>query len=142
MAEDLVDEIARALREGKLPNAQAWEVAAAVQSLLAEQGGPALTLPQARLAMEVLNKHRHFDQTARLATAWAKEGLPADVTINKHHSQAAINLGALDEGTSAARRRSAARGCIHPERRQRATGIPWPPGSAREAALRRVEGSR
>ncbi len=35
MAEDLVDEIAHALREGKLPNAQAWEVAAAVQSLLA-----------------------------------------------------------------------------------------------------------
>ncbi len=88
--------LAEGLKQGQLPEAQPWDISAAVRSLADGLPAKAASLPEVRAAARTLNRHRHFVQSRTLAQAWtACNGL--DPTVSRHHAQALINLGALDE---------------------------------------------
>jgi len=92
-----VANLAEALKRGELPDAQPWDVGAAVQAIADELNRPeTLSVNQARSAVAVLNGYRHFDHTRLLAQAWVdRRGF--DATVVKHEAQALIELSALDE---------------------------------------------
>jgi hypothetical protein len=94
-----VETLARTLLEGKLPpEAQPWELGAAVESIADALPGPAdeITAAQVRRACEVLNDHRHFEQTRLLGQAWS-DCRDFDATVQRRLAQALINLSALAE---------------------------------------------
>ena len=97
-----VEKLAQALCRGELTRAQSWEMAAAVDHIVLGllHHEDTLDLDHVRAATAVLNTHRYFEHTARLAGMWASHGRPADIRINRCRAQAAINLGALQEGMS------------------------------------------
>ncbi|WP_031372434.1 serine protease [Lysobacter antibioticus] len=94
---DAMLELANSLAEGNCGSAPPWELAAAVDLLIASfgNGQQRRSVDEVRLAMRALNAHRHFYHAQRLGEAWhACVGL--DPTIAKHQAQALINLSGLD----------------------------------------------
>src|SRR5688572_29484518 len=90
-------ELADSLSEGNCGSAPPWELAAAVDLLIAScgNGQRRRTVDELRHAMRALNAHRHFYHAQRLGEAWYScVGL--DPTIAKHHAQALIDLSGLD----------------------------------------------
>lgn len=88
-----VGRLAEGLCAGRLPEAPAWDVAAAVQRLA--DGVSALTLARARAALRALNDGRRYDHARLLADAWiARHGFDANVA--RRLAQALVNGGALD----------------------------------------------
>jgi len=92
-----VDQAVAALLAGELPEAQPTDLALAVSriadSLVAKTAAP--TASQVRNALRALNGGRRFDHTKTIGEEWhARRG--CDPTIQKHHAQALIELGALD----------------------------------------------
>jgi V8-like Glu-specific endopeptidase len=97
---ETLERAAAALRAGRLPDAQAWELDEAVQLLadgLARPDGA--TAAEAQAALKALIGGTRYKQTAQLAKAWTEQH-GFHPTITKHHAQALINLaidvGALD----------------------------------------------
>lgn len=89
--------LTEALKQGQLPEAQPWNVGAAVCSIadaLARPGSP-ISVSEVRAAAQILNRRRHFDHTRMLGQAWS-DCRGFDPTIVKHQAQALINLSALD----------------------------------------------
>jgi V8-like Glu-specific endopeptidase len=93
-----VETLAKGLSRGELPDAQPWDIGAAVQWLAdaACRQPPDIGVTEVRAAGQILNKSRHYHETGMLARAWS-ECRGFDPTIAKHHAQALINLSALDE---------------------------------------------
>ncbi len=92
-----IAQLADALKNGELPDAQAWDIGAAVWSIVdslprAEAG---VGVDAVRRAARALNGQRQYDHTRMLGQAWT-EVRGFDATIAKHHAQALINLSALD----------------------------------------------
>jgi hypothetical protein len=96
MDSQTVQKLAEGLKQGQLPEAQPWDIAAAVRSIADGLPARATALPEVRNATRVLNDYRHFVQTRTLADAWTACDGP-DPTVTKRHAQALINLGALDQ---------------------------------------------
>lgn len=96
MKTNAVDEIVAALLGGDLPEAQPADLALAVgqiaRSVGLNPGAPRAS--QVRSAVSALNGSRRFEYTKRIGDDWhARRG--CDPTIQKHHAQALIELGAL-----------------------------------------------
>jgi S1-C subfamily serine protease len=88
-----VERLAQGLLAGTLPEVQAWDLAAAVQTLA--DGVDRLDLSPTRQALKALNAARQYEQTRLLASAWiARRGF--DPTVAKHLAQALVNASALD----------------------------------------------
>ena len=91
---DIVD----ALRRGEIPDAQQWELTDALRALADSLGRAKSGLPveQARVLAKKLNGRVYFDLTRMLAQAW-RDQRGFDPTLARHHAQALIDSGALDE---------------------------------------------
>jgi trypsin-like peptidase/tetratricopeptide repeat protein len=88
-----VERLAQDLLAGSLPDVQAWDLSAAVQSLADAIDGAALQ--PIRTALKALNAARQYEQTRLLAGAWTdRRGF--DPTVAKHLAQALVNASALD----------------------------------------------
>jgi V8-like Glu-specific endopeptidase len=95
MISPAVARLAQALQEGKLPDAQPWDIGAAVRSIADSLVGESIAVQGVRAATQVLNKYGHYEHTRMLGQAW-RDCRGFDPTIAKHHAQALINLSALD----------------------------------------------
>jgi hypothetical protein len=88
-----VERLADGLLAGILPDAPAWDVAAAVERLT--DGVDGLTVQQTRTALRALNDGRQYEHARLLADAWtARRGF--DATVARRLAQALVNSGALD----------------------------------------------
>jgi S1-C subfamily serine protease len=97
MESKTTENLAASLRKGQLPDAQTWDIAAAVRLIADALGGPGtvVTVGEVRAAAKVVNQRMHFDHTRMLGEAWLdRRGF--DATVTKHHAQALINLSSLD----------------------------------------------
>ena len=97
METSAIAQIAEALKTGKLPDGQAWDIGAAVRLIVDSlaRADAGISVDSVRLAAKALNKQRHFDHTRMLGEAW-RDVRGFDATIAKHHAQALINLSALE----------------------------------------------
>lgn len=89
--------VAAYLLDGKLPEVQPTDMAAAVRQIAdsIETGGANPTALQVGAALRALNGARHFEHTKTIGSAWhGRRGI--DPTIQKQYAQAQIELGALD----------------------------------------------
>src|SRR4030095_3535015 len=69
MISEATQEIAPALLQGTPPDAQPWEISAAVQSIVDSLAQPNITAQSVCLAADTLNKCRRFEKTRMLAEA-------------------------------------------------------------------------
>lgn len=109
--------VAEALRAGRWLEEADAVIADGVALLIAAIGASARPLAdqEAADAIGLLNRHRRFDQTCRFADAWhARDRF--DLRLSKHHVQALIEGGSLDEAS-----RRIADLLAHAERLQGAT---------------------
>lgn len=92
--------VAEALRTGRWLEEADSVLADGVALLIAAVGGTARPLAdhEAADAVGQLNRHRRFDQTCRFADAWHARGR-FDLRLSKHHVQALIEGGNLDEAS-------------------------------------------
>ena len=84
------------LLDGKLPEVQPTDLAAAVRQIAdsIETGGEQPAALQVRAALKALNGARHFEHTKTIGSAWhGRRGV--DPTIQKQYAQAQIELGAF-----------------------------------------------
>jgi len=97
MESKAIARLAEALLTGKLPEAQPWDIGAAVASIADTLCRPAsaITVDEVRAAAGILNKCRQFEHTGKLCQAWI-DCREFDPTIVRHRAQALINLSALD----------------------------------------------
>jgi hypothetical protein len=92
-----IAQFAEALKKGAVPDAQAWDIAAAVRLIADSLGRPdaGVGADVVGLAARALNRERHYEHTRLLCEAW--QGCRGfEATIRRHHVQALINLSALD----------------------------------------------
>ena len=92
---------AASLLDGKLPEVQPTDLAAAVRHIAdsIETAGDTPTATQVRVALKALNGARHFDHTKTIGSAWhGRRGV--DPTIQKLFAQAQIELGAFANAES------------------------------------------
>ena len=111
MSPQTPEDLAAALKQGRYDdNAPQLLLAQQDQFVADELASPtaAVVNDQIRSAVGVLNRHRHFDLTRLIGQAW-KDTRGCDALIQKHLTQALIELGAfdaadrlLDEGFEAA----------------------------------------
>jgi hypothetical protein len=97
MRPESVESIAAALLTGELRNPWPGDLAAAVRSIadsLASRGAHPSAIA-IRNALRALNRRRHFEHSKTIGSAW-HDTRGCDPTIQKHHAQALIELGALD----------------------------------------------
>lgn len=89
---------AAALRAGTWPDEADWVITEAVGHLIAAitAGDRPMSDSEAANAAGALNKHRRYDQTCRFADAWRAQGR-FDLRLGKHHAQAIIESGNLDD---------------------------------------------
>lgn len=109
--------VAEALRAGRWLEEADAVIADGVALLIAAIGASARPLAdqEAADAIGLLSRHRRFDQTCRFADAWhARDRF--DLRLSKHHVQALIEGGSLDEAS-----RRIADLLAHAERLQGAT---------------------
>ncbi len=97
MEPQTIENLAERLKNGELPEAQSWDIGAAVRLIADSLGRPdsAVTVSQVRLAGRVLNQNREFGHTRALGEAWSAQR-EFNATVTKHHAQALVNLSALD----------------------------------------------
>ena len=84
------------LLDGKLPEVQPTDLAAAVRQIAdsVETGVEKPAALQVRAALKALNGARHFDHTKTIGSAWhGRCGI--DPTVQKQYAQAQIELGAF-----------------------------------------------
>jgi len=89
---------AACLLDGKLPEVQPTDLAAAVRQIAdaIETGVEKPAALQVRAALQALNGARHFDHTKTIGSAWhGRCGI--DPTIQKRYAQAQIELGAFGD---------------------------------------------
>ena len=89
---------AASLLDGKLPEVQPTDLAAAVRQIAdaIDVGGEQPATTQVRAALKALNGARHFDHTKTIARAWrGRRGV--DPTIQRQYAQAQIELGAFSD---------------------------------------------
>lgn len=101
MSGESVASVRAGLLSGQLNHPTPEDLAAAVVSIVDSLAGsaPGARAPDPRSVRKVtwvLNEFRHFHHTRTIAVAWLK-GRKIDPTIRKHHVQALIELGALEE---------------------------------------------
>ena len=89
-----IEQLADALKKGELPDAQAWDIGAAVWSIVDSLPRGGAGVADVRRAVKALNGQRQYDHTRMLAQAW-NDVCGFDATITKHQAQALINLSAL-----------------------------------------------
>jgi hypothetical protein len=97
MRPETVAAVAAVLLKGELHDPWPTDLAAAVQSIADSVAAP-IAAPAAlnvRHAMCALNRFRHFEHAKTIGSAW-HDTRGCDPTIQKHHAQALIELGALD----------------------------------------------
>jgi V8-like Glu-specific endopeptidase len=93
-----VDEVAAALLQGRLPETQAAQLAAAVRQIADSLASvdPGFSVQHIRNAMKALNGARHFEHTMTIGDEWSgRHGV--DPTVHKRFAQALIELGAFDK---------------------------------------------
>jgi V8-like Glu-specific endopeptidase len=86
------------LLDGKLPEVQPTDLAAAVRQIAdsIETGSEPPAALQVRAALKALNGARHFDHTKTIGSVWhGRRGI--DPTIQKQYAQAQIELGAFGD---------------------------------------------
>lgn len=97
MRPETVESIAADLLAGKLQEPWPADLSAAVRSiadaLAARRADPSVI--EIRNAMRALNRRRYFEHSKTIGSAW-HDLRGCDPTIQKHHAQALIELGALD----------------------------------------------
>jgi hypothetical protein len=97
MRPETIAAIAADLLKGELHDPRPMDLAAAVRSIADSVASPGAAPPalQVRKAMRTLNSFRHFEHGRMIGGAW-HDVRGCDPTIQKHHAQALIELGALE----------------------------------------------
>jgi Trypsin-like peptidase domain/Tetratricopeptide Repeats-Sensor len=97
MRPETVASIAANLLTGELQNPWPADLGAAVRSIVdslaSRRANPSAI--EIRNATRALNRRRHFEHSKTIGSAW-HDTRGCDPTIQKHHAQALIELGALD----------------------------------------------
>lgn len=90
--------VAEALRRGKWIEEDDRIVAGGVSLLAQAIGAPsqALALEEIRNAARSLNRHLRYGLTCDIAALW-RSRVGFDISVSKHHAQALINLGGLED---------------------------------------------
>lgn len=101
MSPQTAEEIASQLKRGEYDDPSVQLLGEAVQHIADELASPLASVNkrEIRCAVDVLNRHRHFDHTHLIGQAW-HDTRGCDARIQKYLAQALIELGAFDAADS------------------------------------------